>query len=809
FGGFVLTAIAFEFTVTPSSYSGSGSATLAAEFGGSGPVVLNISFAFGPSGFTVSGSTTVPEVLTFGSPAFLWMANPALSLDIATGNGAPFQVAIEVSVDTAVLFPELPSAILPPAGFATVTGLSGTLSSSGVIELSAATLSATPSPGLRFAAEGDAGTPGVHLLLGPGDTAPDSIFATLVNVVVTAPTLAFLPAISLATLALRRNGFELSGFALAPQDFDFEGILLLEQLSVASDAIRFSVDTGLSADVTIAATRGVFDGGTSLLSAEFTSLAATIDLDGVSAEFILSAASGNASIAGIASVGFQNVELHLGNAPGTPMFSVGSAVAAVPVLGDLEFTLTDLQIARDGSVSLQSAGVTSSNILTSFGLGGVLPFQLTSVQIVFPTELPDGRRSLDTIAIEVEGNFIAGAFVGLPFTPVLTMNGVDILAGETVTLNLHVDSLTEGRIAPIGTGAITLGFNDWDVVGATIDGLVELGGYDANGVLQPVPGISAHVRATLTVASTTFADLEIGAEAVALGTFNAAGNILDIAGAFNVDASGGTVSGKVRFDFTARITATPPEGFSTWSLGIVGSLSQVTISDLVIRLGNVIEFRITEAVLGDDPLTAPVELLVATESTVVFLAYPDAANFTVTLARLAVTTTGVVIDDLVVSFDESEGIVPDASSIVNFRLLADASFSYQQSGNTYTVSDLGASVVLTADSIEIFPNAPGGALFEAVDITGTFESSGELVLTATSAEASVAGVFDLQFSNLQFYLGADTERDRVSIGSVAATFNGLPGVTLSLTGFSVSNVGHFGIVSASVEVPNGFFQTIG
>src|SRR5207237_1163928 len=129
-----------------------------------------------------------------------------------------------------------------------------------------------------------------------------------------------------------------TGFALGPQTLDYDGVLTFEQFRVTSDLIRFRTDTGLSAAVTISASRAVLKPGAPIFTAVFTSLSATIDLDSGSAEFRLSAAAMNATIGGAASLTLQNVELYLGNAPNTPLFSARTAVATASLLGDIKLT---------------------------------------------------------------------------------------------------------------------------------------------------------------------------------------------------------------------------------------------------------------------------------------------------------------------------------------------------------------------------------------------------------------------------------------------------------------------------------------
>src|SRR6185295_13706595 len=151
------------------------------------------------------------------------------------------------------------------------------------------------------------------------------------------------------------------------------------------------------------------------------------------------------------------------------------------------------------------------------------------------------------------------------------------------------------------------------------------------------------------------------------------------------------------------------------------------------------------------------------------------------------------------TFNSGSTVIPTAFSATNLRLSVNASFAYTKTGNDYIVSNTGTSLQVSADSLVAFPNVTGGPLFSVGSVTGSFDASGHIGLTAATATANVGGLFALTMTNVQFYLGTDATRDRVSVGSVSATFSGLTGVTITLTGFRVSNGGFFGIDSASAN----------
>ena len=476
-------------------------------------------------------------------------------------------------------------------------------------------------------------------------------------------------------------------------------------------------------------------------------------------------------------------------------------------------TLSSLGIRQDGTFFLSGGEIaTPAGYSKSFGLAGILPFRLDSLRIDFPNP-----TDLNTFTLGARGHVLIDDLATLlPFTPVVSLNGgaATIRPGINTPFDITFDvqSLSTGRIVPRNVGPITLGMEGWDLGGVGLNALLELGSYDASGALQPLPGINAQARATFTVTSSNNPDLAVNAVTVALGTFRNGPNgatVLDLAGSFNVDANGQAAAGQVKFDFTAHVSATPPQTGDGWVVSVTGELTRVTITNAVIRLGDVLEITVTQATLGDDPATAPVEIFVASGATVKLLAYPNETTFTLSLAELTVTTASILVEDLALTFADNTSIAPGVFALTQFVVLVDGSFNYTRNGDQYTVTNLAGGVQLSADRIEVFPNAPGDALFSADDITGQFESRGEIALTAATAEANVASVLALSLTNVQFYLGTDPNRDRVSVGTVSATFAGLADVSVTLAGFRVSNAGFFSVQSATASAASGVFQSLG
>ena len=92
-------------------------------------------------------------------------------------------------------------------------------------------------------------------------------------------------------------------------------------------------------------------------------------------------------------------DLTIGPGTGPNLLTVGSATGTFPDLGDLAITVTGFVLSKDGVFGAGSVVVASHGFAESIGLGGVLPFDVTSVTVVFPD-----RTNLDSFEVRVVGS---------------------------------------------------------------------------------------------------------------------------------------------------------------------------------------------------------------------------------------------------------------------------------------------------------------------------------------------------------------------------------------------------------------------
>ncbi|MEO2030957.1 MAG: hypothetical protein ABGZ35_02615, partial [Planctomycetaceae bacterium] len=152
--------------------------------------------------------------------------------------------------------------------------------------------------------------------------------------------------------------------------------------------------------------------------------------------------------------------------------------------GKVELEAKDLQVTRDGHVSLGSASVTAeSGVLDTLGIGGLLPFDVTKVEVVAAVE--NQRISLsplpDALGVTVTGRFDFTVFEEFPATPVITVGPLDP-AGEQQATDISTDiditfRVEDGTVKIQDTGPITLGFADLSLGPVTLGSTITLGGF--------------------------------------------------------------------------------------------------------------------------------------------------------------------------------------------------------------------------------------------------------------------------------------------------------------------------------------------
>jgi hypothetical protein len=277
-----------------------------------------------------------------------------------------------------------------------------------------------------------------------------------------------------------------------------EGQLSLGDVTLGTDpALAWLMDVSLDAafDGDIAA--GTLGGGVSVAAgvvvlnpepavggddpegaARAEDVSGTLGADG---RLLLHAGALSARIGDAIDIAATDVDIALGSGATDPVLTIASVTATVPSLNGLGVTFTGLHLNRDGTWGADGWEIASQGLLQTIGLGGIVPFDITSVALDFPD--PD---DLDAFEVSVTGSIDFAAMGSLPFTPLIGLGGPAISPtspseDNVVTFSIAVESLSEARIRPWDLGPITLGFDDLDVGGVTLGSQLTLGAYE-NGV---------------------------------------------------------------------------------------------------------------------------------------------------------------------------------------------------------------------------------------------------------------------------------------------------------------------------------------
>ena len=190
------------------------------------------------------------------------------------------------------------------------------------------------------------------------------------------------------------------------------GIVTIEDGTLTFTADHTGGTFGLSVAFT-AATATVFD---SVLTGVSGSIAGTAQLD-------LHADSIDAAVAGgLLLFDIPAVDLHVPGVDGVILAVDGDVIATAPHISvgeddELTVTVSDLRIHDDGRFSATSVSVEQpAGIARAIGLGGLIPVDLTGLELVFPGVGPDDP--VDDLAAHVHGRALGVAAARVDDHPV-------------------------------------------------------------------------------------------------------------------------------------------------------------------------------------------------------------------------------------------------------------------------------------------------------------------------------------------------------------------------------------------------------
>ncbi len=313
--------------------------------------------------------------------------------------------------------------------------------------------------------------------------------------------------------------FEFSGLAIAVKNFSFtfgQASVLNGQITVqAASAKLFPDNTTFSATVTS------FSGGFDFTNNQPGTLA-------------LSAGSFEFQFGQMLSLTAKNLNF----APNSDvMASIASISVSLPGL-KASGTVSGLQIAKNGEVSVVSAAIQTQGLAQTLGLGNFLPFDLTEARINFLGDINhNGQRDpgevfrLNDFDLTVGGHFNFTLLKSLPFTPIIRIGA----SGSQTSLSSANDTFSftlrsvNGELRPWNLGPIEIGFADLKIgQTVTLGGSIKLGGYQ-NGIWASTFGGSISISATNQMKDIT------GSAAVSIqGTFDAASRTIDISASLTI-----------------------------------------------------------------------------------------------------------------------------------------------------------------------------------------------------------------------------------------------------------------------------------
>ncbi len=577
----------------------------------------------------------------------------------------------------------------------------------------------------------------------------DSITTSLAGIEFSADSIVVLPSASLVTGVADWEGvFAEIDVYFAESDEEEE-----EERSIDSAAFGFGVAVGLQGTYDTAAGTTTLTLG-SLLAEPF-------------AGFVLTA---------------SDITIALGNTPAA-LLSADLVSMSVP-LGDdddLVLEVEAFELSRGGAVSFHQASLTApeAGLLSTLGVGGILPVDVTSVQVATFSQgavVPDSRVVFQAgetpdFDVRVQGLIDVGLFnaIGL---------NAEVRIGNGIPANQFDATfrMVDGRIRPWNLGPLKVQLDNKDrdpIAGMEIDGTLVLGQY-REGVLGSIFGVAGDDNVTATLGVKL---INPGGGAAMESSITLAGSVfigadeasLDLRGDLTVSAGvsgtfGGIEVSEGSIGFTMLLDASYGLGFTFTEFAI--ALGDVSIAEIVIDVNDVLTLTVSEVLVTNTQATGA-ERIGNIEQITVALAENSLLDDLLGDVEFVMTTNQASLYANRIEFDEVsfriDGDIPAATfgldgedllSFDDFEIrLTDfvvfGSFSPTNFGQSLSgVQAAGLNVFLGSGSL--FPKADGAALATVQNLNVAFDldpantiPDGTLLIGIGEANArGVGGVFD-------------------------------------------------------------------
>ncbi|HSL75297.1 MAG TPA: HYR domain-containing protein [Ilumatobacteraceae bacterium] len=323
------------------------------------------------------------------------------------------------------------------------------------------------------------------------------------------------------------------------------------------------------------------------------------------------AATVDADVGDVLRIRLTDVVVQTPDADGV-IVSTAVAEATATQLGDLTVTIEDLEIRSDGTFGARRAVVEQpEGIARSLGLAGLVPVDVTELELLFTDVDSDGRvRDLGEFEIAVVGTVDLSGWVDTGIEPVLQIGGDLITPSSppeerTIAFSASVDSVDPLVVRPLDVGPIVLGIRNLEIGDVVLDAEVRADGF-VDGVLQPALGGTASITGG-------FADVEGAITATLGGSFVDGPTGVEIDATATVGFSASTRNGASLEDLVARLGLRL--GIDDGVPFLTAELTDVTLGVLEVPFGDVATVRVTDTALDLGASGDEVALVIAGDLT--------------------------------------------------------------------------------------------------------------------------------------------------------------------------------------------------
>ena len=603
---------------------------------------------------------------------------------------------------------------------------------------------------------------------------------TLSTLTVTSPDFPELAAATLDELIITRDGFSIDNLTLGEPDGvtgRLDNLLGLEGFKLSLDSLAFDAAAGTdpwSGTLGLEAESATLnpDANDGNGWASLAGLLGSFDLN--TGDFDLGIDTLTVDMAGVLTLTTTGIVLtyNLDAADDDDLLRLLNAQAILSAIEvDGEFatvTFSEFGFQQDGDFFLGGALLELPEGFNSrLGLGGILPVELRSIAIDFTDPQDFNAFDLDvTVGVVLDAS-------DWGFTPVLEINGANLIDGDELTVELSVASLRDGQIRLVGFGPTTLGFSDLVIGTHTFSGEIRFGEITPEGDLLPLPGESVNVFGTATVESSDNAELlDVTVNLEGTLTFTDTGATLGLLGEISASSDGGALSGDATFRFRLTITGEQPAA-GGFILTVTPSFDSLVIENLVIVIENVLRITVERIEVLSTPVAVPelgdTQNALLINGTVELLMFPD-WDVTATIGEIRQlngpdgASGGVdrlFLDDIRLAVT---GGVPDVIDFTNLELLFTELDLLVNSDDFSLVSISGGILGVSAEAATLFPGESGTFTTSVTDgddvddhaLTGSFDlNTGDLALSLDQFMLDVPDLLTVTATGVSLALSRD------------------------------------------------------